>query len=130
MNTQINERIGATGNKPTSGNKAPELISAAARELLNLRRLPNMLNAAQTAALIGLAEHDIPVLVSARLLEPLGNPPANAVKHFATMPVLELAGEIAHLNKIRNAVYEYWRNKNANKGTAESKPHYYRNGHR
>jgi hypothetical protein len=123
MNHEINEVLSAKSNGK------PGLISAPAKELLNLRRLPTMLNAAQTAALIGLAEHDIPVLVSARLLEPLGNPPANAVKHFATMQVLELAGEITQLSKIRNAVYEHWRTKNANKGAAESKPRHHRNGH-
>jgi hypothetical protein len=123
MNNEINEVLSAKSNGK------PGLISAQAKELLNLRRLPTMLNAAQTAALIGLAEHDIPVLIGAGLIKPLGNPPANAVKHFATVQVLELAGEITHLNKIRNAVYEYWRNKNANKSAAESKPRHYRNGH-
>lgn len=91
------------------------------RELLNLRRLPAMLNMAQTAAMLGLAEHDIPVLVRAGLLKPLGNPPPNAVKSFATVQVMELAGEIASLNKIRNTVYEYWRDKNASRGGSESK---------
>jgi hypothetical protein len=62
-----------------------------------------MLNMAQTAVLLGLAEHDIPVLVRAGLLQPLGNPPANAVKHFATLQVMELAGEITQLGRIRNA---------------------------
>ena len=38
---------------------------------------------------------------------------------------LELAGELSRLCKIRNAVYEYWRGKNA----AKSKPRYSRNGH-
>lgn len=124
MNHHVNEMFAAKSN-----NK-PGLISASAKELLNLRRLPTMLNAAQTAALIGLAEHDIPVLVSARLLEPLGNPPANAVKHFATVQVLELAGEITRLDKIRNAVYEHWRTKNAHKRAAEAKPHPAVNGYR
>ena len=68
MNHEINEVLAAKTNG------RPGLISAPAKELLNLRRLPAMLNMAQTAALIGLAEHDIPVLVSVRLLEPLGNP--------------------------------------------------------
>jgi len=126
MNHQINEAL--AGRARASGNS--ELISAPARDLLNLRRLPAMLNTAQTATLIGLAEHDIPVLVNARLLEPLGNPPANAVKHFATIQVMELAGAIAQLSRIRNAVYEHWRNKNANKSSAESKPRHSRNGHR
>ena len=39
--------------------------------------------------------------------------------------VLELAGEMAQLARIRNAVYEHWREKNA----AKSKSHQPRNGH-
>ena len=107
MNRDVNEAV----TIKVAGK--PELISAQARELLNLRRLPAMLNMAQTAVLLGLAEHDIPVLIQAGHLKPLGNPPPNAVKHFATAQILELAGEPASLNKIRNAVYEYWRRKNA-----------------
>ena len=116
MNRAINEVLAARVSEK------PALISNQARELLNLRRLPAMLNMAQTAALIGLAEHDIPVLVHAGLLQPLGNPPANAVKHFATLQVMELAGEITQLGKIRNAVYEHWRTKNAHKTPADTKP--------
>lgn len=117
MNHQVNE---ALAGKPTS---KPPLISAQAKELLSLPRLPAMLNVQQTAALLGLAEHDIPLLVQARLLKPLGDPPANAVKYFASIQVMELAGEISQLSKIRNTVYEYWRGKN----TARSKPRCARN---
>ncbi len=118
MNTHINERINTKNEKAVKGNKGPELIDAPAKELLNMRRLPAMLDPGQTAALIGYAEHDIPVLVSAGLLKPLGNPPANSVKHFATVQVMELAGEIALLSEMRNVVYERWRIKNANKTAA------------
>jgi hypothetical protein len=109
MNTEINEFLAA---KSKSGK--PVLISAQAKELLNLRRLPAMLNTAQTAVMLGLADHDIPVLVRAELLKPLGNPPSNAVKCFGTVEVLEMAGESPVLNKIRSTVYQYWRGKNAN----------------
>jgi len=118
MNTEINEFLAAKSNGK------PVLISAQAKELLNLRRLPAMLNTAQTAVMLGLAEHDIPVLVRAGLLKPLGNPPSNAVKCFGTVEVLEMAGESAVLNKIRSTVYEYWRGKN----TAKSTPSRSRNG--
>src|ERR1017187_976548 len=107
MNAEINEILAAKSNGK------PGLISAQARELLNLRRLPAMLNTPQTAVLLGLGEHDIPVLIAAGLLNPLGNPPNNAVKYFSTVEVLEMAGESAVLNKIRSTVYQYWRGKNA-----------------
>jgi len=120
MNREVNEALAAKGNGK------PELISAQAKELLNLRRLPAMLNIQQTAVLLGLAEHDVPVLIGVGLLKPLGDPLPNAVKYFASIQVLELAGEFSRLCKIRNAVYEYWRGKNA----AKSRPRYSRKGHR
>lgn len=119
MNSEINEILAARSNG------RPGLVSAEAKELLNLRRLPAMLNTAQTAVLLGLAEHDIPVLVRTGFLKPLGNPPPNAVKSFGTAQVLELAGEVAILNKIRSTVYRYWRGKNAE----NTKLGRFRNGH-
>lgn len=75
-----------------------------------------MLTAAQTAALLdGGGEHNIPVLVREGLLKPLGNPPANAVKYFATVEVLELAADTKQLSRIRDVIYEYWHGKNAAK---------------
>jgi len=91
-----------------------------------------MLNMAQTAVMLGLAEHDIPVLVRAGLLKPLGDPPPNAVKSLGTAQVLELAGELTVLNKIRNTVYEYWQGKNAakTKNMHRTSTNSSRNGHR
>ncbi len=109
MNSDINEILAGKLNGK------PGLISAPAKELLNLRRLPAMLTTAQTAVMLGLAEHDVPVLVRAGLLKPLGDPPPNAVKSFGTAQILALAGEITLLNKMRGVVYEYWRGKNADK---------------
>jgi hypothetical protein len=39
--------------------------------------------------------HDVPILVAARLLKPLGNPPPNSVKLFAAFTALACTG---HLN--------------------------------
>ncbi len=57
--------------------------------------------------------YDVPVLVAARLLKPLGNPPPNGVKYFATADVLELMADRAWLVKVTNAVHHYWQRKNA-----------------
>jgi hypothetical protein len=107
MSDQTNEVL-ARRNQST-----PPLISAQARDLLNLRRLPAMLNSAQTAVMLGVAEHDIPLLVRTGLVEPLGEMPPNAVKYFCTQSILEMAGEAAVLNKIRDTIYQYWKGKNA-----------------
>jgi len=51
--------------------------------VLNCRRLPGRLNPSETALLLGLQEHDIAALVTAKLLVPLGKPAANSPKYFA-----------------------------------------------
>jgi hypothetical protein len=118
MNTEINEILARRSSAK------PKLVSHQTEELLNLRRWPAMLNTAQAAAMLGLAEHDIPVLVRAGQLKPLGNPPPTAVKSSATAQIMELPGGITSLNKIRNTVYGFWRGKNS------SKPRSERNGFR
>lgn len=118
MNTSVNERLMATVNARQAPSEKGQLVPVHVRELLNLRRLPAMLTAAQTAALLDCGgEHNIPVLVRARLLKPLGSPPANAVKYFATVEVLELAADVKRLSQIRDAVYKYWRGKNCAKSS-------------
>jgi hypothetical protein len=41
------------------------------------------IDAVQAAKLLGFAEHDIPILVSAKLVIPLGIPVQNSVKRFS-----------------------------------------------
>ena len=96
MNRGMNEAV-AGGALPRFGRGSglPELIPAQARDLLNLRRLPAMLNMQQAAVILGVGEHDMPALIRAGLLEPLGQPPCNAVKYFAGIQILEMAGDPA-----------------------------------
>ena len=109
----INERINGHGSAGIrKRDDQPVLIASHARDLLNLRRLPAMLTVSQTAVLLNRGEHDIPILVRSGLLKPLGNPPPNAVKFFATMEVLELADNRPALDRICAVVTEYWRGKN------------------
>ena len=54
-----------------------------------LGQLPARLTAEQAAWVLNCQPHDIPVLVAAKLLKPLGNPPANGIKFFATADLLE-----------------------------------------
>jgi hypothetical protein len=58
--------------------------------------------------LLGFAEHDIPILVKAKLLSPLGKPQANAVKYFARVDVEELALDTKWLTRATAALYEHW----------------------
>jgi len=73
---------------------------------------PARLTVEQTASLLNCQTHDIPTLVAARLLKPLGNPPPNGTKFFATAEVIELCKDRAWLARITNAIHHYWRKKN------------------
>ena len=84
-------------------------------------RLPARVTADQAGWLLNCQPHNIPVLVAARLLKPLGNPPANAVKYFATDEILELSKDKTWLWKSSNAMYRYWRDKNNRRSSARSK---------
>ncbi|MEX2044545.1 MAG: hypothetical protein WD941_04275 [Opitutus sp.] len=85
------------------------------RFLTLLGQLPARLTAEQTAWVLNCQPHDIPVLVVARLLKPLGNPQPNSVKYFATTDVLALANNRAWLGKITNVVSEHWKQRNLRK---------------
>jgi len=59
----------------------------------------------------------VPILVAARLLKPLGNPPPMAVKFFAASELLELVKDRAWLVKVTNAINRHWCKQNAQKRT-------------
>ncbi|MDD2762411.1 MAG: hypothetical protein PHE83_00395 [Opitutaceae bacterium] len=80
-----------------------------------LGQLPARLTAEQAAWVLNCQPHDVPVLVTARLLKPLGNPAPNSVKYFATADVLELAKDRTRLVKVTNAVGQFWKEKNLRK---------------
>jgi hypothetical protein len=74
---------------------------------------PARLTVEQAAWVLNCQPHDMPVLVSSRLLKPLGNPPANGIKFFATVDVLELVKDRSWLAKMTNTVNQHWHKKNA-----------------
>lgn len=85
------------------------------RFLSLMGQLPARLTAEQAAWVLNCQPHDMPILVVARLLKPLGNPPQNSVKYFSSLEILELAKDRAWLARMTNAVTEHWRTKNQSK---------------
>jgi hypothetical protein len=85
------------------------------RFLSLLGNLPARLTVEQTAWVINCQTHDVPILVAARLLKPLGNPPANGIKFFGAADVMELARDRAWLTRVSNAIYQHWHRQNARK---------------
>jgi hypothetical protein len=80
-----------------------------------LGQLPARLTAEQAAWVVNCQPHDIPALVSTRLLKPLGNPPPNGIKYFATADLLELLKDRNWLVRVTSAINHHWHNKNAHK---------------
>lgn len=77
-------------------------------QILNCRRLPARLDVVTTAGLLNFAQHDVPILMKAKLLEPLGNPAANAPKYFASKVILEHSDDPQWLSKATRTVSAYW----------------------
>lgn len=88
------------------------------RFLSLLGKLPARLTVEQAAWALGCQPHDVPILVGSKLLRPLGNPPPNGIKFFATADVLELAKDRSWLAKVTNTVNQHWRQKNMRKKQA------------
>jgi hypothetical protein len=86
-----------------------------ARFLSLLGQLPARLTAEQTGWVLNCQPHDIPALLNARLLKPLGNPSANGSKYFSTADVLELTKDRAWLVKVSNTICQHWQKQNARK---------------
>jgi len=74
------------------------------RWLLNAVRLPGRLNVEQTAQIVGCQAHDIPQLVKAQLLKPLGGGPRNTVKYFAAVDVERNVQNLTWLDKATKAI--------------------------
>jgi hypothetical protein len=97
------------------------------RFLSLLGQLPLRLTAEQAGWVLNCQAHDIPALVNARLLKPLGNPSQNSAKYFSTADVLETAKDRTWLVKATNTISQHWQHQNArNKNHSANAT---RNGH-
>jgi len=85
------------------------------RFLMLLGQLPARLTAEQAAWVLNCQPHDIPALVAARLLKPLGNPAANSVKFFATADLLESTKDRNWLVRVTSTINQHWQRRNAAK---------------
>ena len=73
-----------------------------------LGQLPARLTAEQAAWVLNCQPHDVPILVAARLLKPLGNPSPYNVKFFAASELLEQVQDRTWLAKVTNALNQHW----------------------
>jgi hypothetical protein len=96
------------------------------RFLSLLGQLPLRLTGEQAGWVLNCQPHDIPALIHARLLKPLGNPSANGTKYFATADLLETAKDRSWLVKMTSAINTHWQKQNGKKSRSADDSH---NGH-
>ena len=101
------------------------------KEFLSLKVAPARLNVQETAWFLGFAPHDIPILIQAGLLKPLGHPPLHGTKYFATAIVEQFRSDLKWLARASDAIVQHWRTKNNDQGDEDSsrrRHHHDRNG--
>ena len=96
-------------------------------EFLSWKVVPARLDATQAAWFLGFEPHEIPILAAASLLKPLGHPPRNGTKFFATEMLEQLRRDEKWLARACDAICDYWRVRNGRKrirgrGTRGSAP--------
>src|SRR5437667_2208860 len=87
-------------------------------EFLNWKIVPARLDATQTAWFLGFELHEIPILIAAGLLKPLGHPARNSTKFFATQTLEQLWRDEKWLARASDAITNYWKQRNARKKKA------------
>lgn len=85
------------------------------KDFLNLIQKPRRLNIEQTAWELGFESHDIPILMNAHLIKPLGCPAPNAPKYFAASEIERLGNDVEWLDKASKAIVRYWKGQNSKK---------------
>ena len=89
-------------------------------EFLSWKTIPARLDATQAAWFLGFDPHEVPMLVAAGLLKPLGHPARNSTKFFATDVLEQLRKDEKWLARACDAIASHWRKRNARKGSATS----------
>lgn len=92
------------------------------QEFLTLRIVPARLTVQEASWFLGFSQHEIPVLMADGLLKPLGRPPRNGLKYFASAELEERRRDIKWLAKASDAIVAHWQNKNARKSAAQNEP--------
>ena len=80
-------------------------------------RPPARLTVEEVGFLLGCQVHEVPILVSSRLLKPLGNLAPNGIKFFASADILALMQDRSWLPKLTNTVNQHWQRKNSRQKT-------------
>ena len=86
-------------------------------QFLNLSRLPGRLTTQEAAWLLGFRRHDIPILVSYRLLQPMGTPARVSEKYFPAAQLERLSRDFGWLDMATASLFSYWKAQNEKRPT-------------
>jgi hypothetical protein len=86
-------------------------------EFLSWKIIPARLDATQAAWFLGFEPHEVPMLVVAGLLKPLGHPARNSTKFFATDVLEQLRKDEKWLARACDAITSHWRKRNARRSS-------------
>ncbi len=84
------------------------------KSALFLPRLPARLDVNQASEILGFLPHEIPVLLKAGLLKPLGKPAPNGHKFFSALEISSLSENREWLDKATRTVAKHWKDRNSN----------------
>jgi hypothetical protein len=79
---------------------------------MSLPRVPGRLTTEEAAWFLGFSAHDIPVLVSNKLLKPLGAPPQNGTRYFAGPDLEKARLDSKWLDRASATLIRHWKKKN------------------
>jgi hypothetical protein len=90
-------------------------------QFLNLRSKPGRFTAEETAWYLGFLVHEIPMLVAAGLLNPLGKPSENGCKFFPHKILDQLNQNLDWQAQASDAIVKYWKDRNLQRPTQNAK---------
>ena len=93
-------------------------MNSAQIEFLSWKLPPARLNATQAVWFLGFEPHEITILIATGCLKPLGHPARNATKFFAVETLKQLRRDEKWVAKASDAIWSYWRERNARKHSA------------
>lgn len=106
-------------------------MNSDAQQFLNLTTKPARLTCENVAWLLGFAPYEIPILVAKGFLRPIGDPPHNGVKYFASADIEVLKADRKWLARATSCIHRHWEGKNRRRtggDSGEASPHETRTG--
>ena len=85
------------------------------QRFLSLRRFPGRLTAQEAAWFLGFSSHEIPMLLGARLIKPLGHPQHHGLKFFLRAELERVQDDPLWMGKACDAIVKYWKSQNVKK---------------